>query len=113
MQRGQGMLLFTWKRIQTHATMLRRLTNYLVFNDFFLCLFWHIVKCKEATDYLVLCIALHTYSHSMSRRDGRGVGEVVIVTKSKRKRLWGQLMSVHCGGIIPLHFNKLVARQRF
>ncbi len=57
--------------------------------------------------------ALHTYSHSMSRRDGRGVGEVVIVTKSKRKRLWGQLMSVHCGGIISLHFNKLVASQRF
>lgn len=27
--------------------------------------------------------ALHAYSHSMSRRDGRGMGEVGIITKSK------------------------------
>lgn len=106
------MLLFTWKRTQgRHASqMLRCLTNSLVFNDFFLyCLFWHIVNCKVATDYLVLCIAYIFTFNVKARRSWRGGGGDHYEIQTQ-EWLWGQLMSVHCGGTIPLHFNKLACK---
>lgn len=43
----------------------------------------------------------------MSRRDGRGVGEVVIITISKSMSGCGSVnvCTLHCGGTIPVHFS--------
>jgi len=113
LQRGQGMLLFTWKPTQgLRGSQMLRWLRIFGFQWFFLyCLCLPILDCNVSTDYLALCTAYIFTFNVKARRSWRG-GRWWSLRNPKAWVAVGQLMSVHC--IAAASFPCIsVASQRF